>query len=70
MKWLENDTLTKVLIIDFLLLLAFTIAIMIIFCIKGAIPDTLVASFFTCFGAENGFMALITIAKNLRKGDE
>lgn len=63
--------LDKFLIADFCLLIIFTIANLIIFCVKGSVPDTLVTSFFMCFGAENGFMALIMIAKKIteKKGD-
>lgn len=57
--------LDKFLIADFALLIIFTITNIIIFCIKGSVPDTLVTSFFACFGAENGFMALIMIAKKI-----
>lgn len=63
--------LDKFLIADFVLLIIFTIANLIIFCVKGSVPDTLVTSFFTAFGAENGFMALIMIVKKFteKKGD-
>ena len=65
-------TLDKFLIADFILLILFTIVNLIIFCVKGCIPDTLVTSFFMCFGAENGFMALIIIAKKIveKKGND
>lgn len=58
------------LIVDFIILIIFTIANMIVFCIVGSVPDTLVASFFASFGAENGFLALIMIVKKFTEKGE
>jgi len=37
----------------------FTLIMIVIFCIKGSVPDTLIASVFAFFAAEGGCMAWI-----------
>lgn len=46
-----------------LLLIAFTALMIVIFCIYGAIPDTLCACFFSVLGTECGAMAWIKTTK-------
>lgn len=46
-----------------ILLIAFTVIMIVIFCIYGAIPDTLCACFFSVLGTECGAMAWIKTTK-------
>lgn len=55
------------LIIDVVLLVAFSIAMIVTFWVKESIPDTLVVSFFTVCGFECGAAASITNAKSKNK---
>lgn len=64
-KTREYRSLDRFLWFDFTLLIIFTIINIILFCVYQQIPETLVQCFFTCFGAENGFMALIVIVKKI-----
>ncbi len=43
----------------------FTIAMTVIFCVKGTIPDTLVDKFFGVFGIEGALCAVITVVKTV-----
>lgn len=72
MRRRKKKTLDRFLIIDFMLLVIFTIVCLAIYCVKGSEPEELIRCFFACFGAENGFMAIITVAKTImeRKGDD
>ena len=49
---IKLNTIDKILIADVMILLLFTIAMIIVFCIYQAIPDTLVECFFGCAGGE------------------
>ena len=61
-----------ILAIMAVLLIAFTVAMIILFVKYQAVPDTLITAFFSAFGAEGGFMAVIMVAKKLteNKNDE
>ena len=63
-------TLDIVLIIIGTLLIAFTIAMIIIFCKIGMIPDTLVTCFFAALGGECGVCGWIKTAKERNKDRE
>ena len=43
----------------------FTIIMIVLFCIEGAVPDVLVEKFFGVFGVEGALCALITVTKTL-----
>ncbi len=57
-----------VLAVMFVALMIFTVVMVVIFCIFQAVPDTLIQCFFTAFGAEGGFMAVIAVAKKFTEG--
>lgn len=59
------NTMDKILMIMAILLILFTIAMIVIFCLYQAVPDSLVTAFFTAFGAEGGFCAVIMVAKKI-----
>jgi len=44
---------------------AFTIAMTVIFCVKGSVPDTLVDKFFGVFSIEGALCAVITVVKTV-----
>ena len=45
----------------------FTVAMIVLFCVYQQVPDTLITAFFSCFGAEGGFMAVIMVAKRIKE---
>lgn len=55
--------LDKVLIFCAVSIWAFTITMIVIFCIQGATPDTLIDRFFSVFGIEGVLCAVITVVK-------
>lgn len=59
------NTIDKVLIFCASLLILFTIAMIIIFCIYQSIPDTLVGCFFGAFGVET--VNCVMLYKSKRK---
>lgn len=60
-------TMDKILIILAVSLAIFVIAMTIIYCITGGIPDTLVTCVFAICGGECGAMAWIKTAKERNK---
>lgn len=56
-------TMDLILIITVVLLIVFSIAMICIFCVKDAIPDTLCTCFFAAFGGECGIMGWIQTVK-------
>lgn len=51
---------SKVVVTSLLLtVLLFTIVMTVIFCVKGAVPDSLVTAFFVFAGGEAGILGLI-----------
>ena len=63
-------TMDVILLIMALLLVAFTITMIVLFCIYQQIPDTLVTAFFSAFGAEGGFMAVIMVTKKITENKD
>lgn len=61
-------TMDKILIIMAVAMCIFTIAMVVIFCIFQAVPDTLITAFFGACGAEGGFMGVIQVAKKIMEG--
>lgn len=70
MKDNKNKVTDVVMILSAILLIIFTITILIIFCITGQEPATLVASFFAAFGVEGGYCAFIWQRKRKERLDE
>lgn len=68
-QFLEVKAMDTILVFMAVFLIVFTITMIVLFCVFQAVPDTLITSVFTCFGAEGGFMSLIQITKR-RKEDE
>lgn len=62
------SALDKYVIFSFSVLIVFTIACIIIYCIKGDEPSTLIASVFSTFGGELLLCAMIKRLK-LKRGD-
>ena len=60
--------LDKYIIFSFTILIIFTIVCIVIFCLKGDIPDTLVTSVFGVWGGELLLCAMIKRLK-LKRGD-
>ena len=61
-------TMDVILAIMAVLLVAFTICMVVLFVLYQQVPDTLITAFFSAFGAEGGFMAVIMVAKKIREG--
>lgn len=66
----KMGTMDKILLTMAILLIVFTIAMIVIFCKFQTVPDTLITSFFASFGAEGGFMAVIMVAKTIKRGND
>lgn len=62
--------LDKLLLILGVFLLAFIITMIIIFCIKDSVPDTLIEKVLDGATWEAGFAGMITVAKFLRKKND
>ena len=60
------NTLDKILILCGSLLIAFTICMIVIFCIFQTVPDALICAFFGAFGVET--VNCVMIYKQKRKG--
>ncbi len=66
----------KIIVLMFITVFIFVIAMTAIFCVKGAVPDVLIDNFFGFFGIEGGALAIIkvgeTVAERLdtRKGEK
>lgn len=63
-------TMDVILIIVGICLLAFTIYMIELYKLYGAIPDTLVTCVFACLGGECGIMGWIKTSKDKRKDRE
>lgn len=65
-------TMDVILVIVGVLLVAFTVTMIVIFCVKGSVPDTLITAFFACLGTECGVMGWIKNVKEKQRkeGDE
>jgi hypothetical protein len=57
--------LDRVLIFCAVSIWAFTIAMIVIFCVKDSVPDTLIDAFFGVFGIEGVLCAVITVVKTI-----
>lgn len=64
-----KKTSNLVLAVLGLFLLAFIVSMIVIFCVKGAVPDTLIQYTLGAGGVEALFLALIKISKVV-KGDK
>lgn len=65
-------TTDKALIFSAIMILIFTIVMVVIFFMFQSVPDTLIVSFFGCFGLEGGYCAFIHKIKKeqkMRAGD-
>lgn len=60
--------LDKYIIFSFTMLIIFTIVCIVIYCLKGDEPDTLIVAFFGVFGGELLCCAMIKRLK-LKRGD-
>lgn len=67
---MKLKTMDLILLIMAVAIGIFTIAMVILFCIFQSVPDTLITAFFSCFGAEGGFMAMIMVTKRWRQGND
>ena len=52
-------TTDKALIFSAIMILIFTVTMIVIFFMFQSVPDTLIVSFFGCFGLEGGYCAFI-----------
>ena len=60
MKKTKFDLTTdKALIFSAIMILIFTVTMIVIFFMFQSVPDTLIVSFFGCFGLEGGYCAFI-----------
>ena len=67
----EKITVNKALIFSAVMVIIFTITMIIIYCVKGTVPDSLVVSYFACFGVEGGYCAFIhKLKKQFKQEDE
>ena len=57
-------TMDKILVFLGVITVLFVIAMTVIFCIKGAVPDVLITCFFGLVGGECGVMGMIQNRKN------
>ncbi len=60
-------TMDLILIIVGVLLLAFTVTMIVLFCMYQSVPDTLITMFFGCLGTECGVMGWIKTAKEKQR---
>lgn len=60
-------TTDKALIFSAIMILIFTVTMIVIFFIFQSVPDTLIVSFFGCFGLEGGYCAFIHKVKKEAK---
>lgn len=65
-----NRVTDIVMILSAILLIIFTIVVLVIFCITGQEPSTLVAAFFAAFGVEGGYCTFIWQRKRKERLDE
>lgn len=57
-------TMDKILIVIGVFLFLFTAAMIVIFCVSGSVPDTLITCVFAATGGECGIMGWIKTAKD------
>jgi flagellar basal body-associated protein FliL len=70
-KGKKSVKFSKIIIIGVLVsVLAFTVAMTVVYVVTGGIPDTLVASFFTFAGGEAGVLGLIKHSDNKYSGTD
>lgn len=62
-------TLDKILLICGIAIAIFTITMIVVFCVKGDVPDTLIVSFFAVFTGEAGCCTYIWKNKLKNKFD-
>lgn len=60
-------TMDVILVIVGVVLVAFTVAMVIIYCVTGGIPDTLCTCVFAALGGECGVMGWIKTTKERRR---
>lgn len=60
-------TTDKALIFSAIMILIFTVTMIVIFFMFQSVPDTLIVSFFGCFGLEGGYCAFIHKVKKEAK---
>lgn len=60
-------TMDTILILMAAALILFTAVMIYLFICYQAVPDTLITCFFTAFGSEAGFMAVIQVSKVLKE---
>ena len=59
---------SKAVVITMLLsCLLFTGGMIAVFCVKGAVPDTLITEFFAFFGIEGGALGVIKVAETVQE---
>ena len=56
-KW--EITTDRALVFSAIMILIFTVTMIVIFFMFQSVPDTLIVSFFGCFGLEGGYCAFI-----------
>lgn len=45
----------------------FTVGMIVVFCFKDAVPDTLISEFFAFFGVEGGALGVIKVAETIQE---
>ena len=55
----------KVMIFIFCHITIFAVAMTVIFCVKGDVPDTLITEHYRYFGIESGALGIIKISENV-----
>lgn len=64
-------TIDKILLIDMVILLTFTVTMIVIYCIHQSVPDTLIECVFSCAGGEGIItFAIWWIKKKDKKGEK
>lgn len=66
----RDGTMDFILAVMFVSLMIFTTVMVVLFCIFQSVPDTLIQCFFTAFGAEGGFMAVIAVTKKFTEKND
>ena len=64
-KW--EITTDRALVFSAIMILIFTVTMIVIFFMFQSVPDTLIVSFFGCFGLEGGYCAFIHKVKKEAK---
>lgn len=66
----KRGAMDIILILMGIFLFLFTITMIVIFCVKGATPDTLIDRVITCCIGEGGIMGMIQVAKVIKDKKE